>query len=434
LPEDSLVARFGTRGGQLSRLARGRQEAVMRPYDPPPALEEKSDLDWQIIELEPLAFLLSGLLERLCVKLQGHNLAAAEIRVALKLADGSRYERAVAMSHPLADPRTLLTLARIDLAAHPPGDAIEGVTVAAQPVPRRLTQFSLFDPALPSPEKLAVTLARLTQLVGPGRVGSPVLPDAHRPGAFAVETFRVATDPRAATDTRAVATGAPACPTPWNGDAAQPEGFANPGVQRLSHCLMARPTSTTRSIGKSTGISSDRVVVFPKLDQHPLQIESADKKVAPSDSAISETKVVVFASPFHGGQAGAPVATTGAARRSYPGIEGSEAACDGLMVSAASTCPQTNQTAADSRRGHAFRCFRPSAEAEVLLRDRLPVYVESFEVRGTVRTIAGPWQICGEWWAEGWQYEEWDVEVNGRLYRICCEAPSRKWYVTGTYD
>jgi hypothetical protein len=83
---------------------------------------------------------------------------------------------------------------------------------------------------------------------------------------------------------------------------------------------------------------------------------------------------------------------------------------------------------------HAFRCFRPSAEAEVLLRGRLPVYIDSIEVRGPVRTRAGPWQVCGEWWAEGWHYEEWDVEVNGRLYRICCEMPARRWYVTGAYD
>jgi hypothetical protein len=70
----------------------------------------------------------------------------------------------------------------------------------------------------------------------------------------------------------------------------------------------------------------------------------------------------------------------------------------------------------------------------VLLRGRLPIYVDSFEVRGPVRARAGPWQVCGEWWAEGWNYEEWDLEVNGRLYRVCCELPARRWYVTGAYD
>ena len=115
---------------------------MLDAYEPPPALEETTDLDWQVCELEPLAFLLSDLLNRLCFKLQGLNLAAAEIRVVLKLAEGSRFERAVSLSYPLADPRVLLTLVRLDLAAHQPGDAIEGVSVSAKPVPRRMMQFA----------------------------------------------------------------------------------------------------------------------------------------------------------------------------------------------------------------------------------------------------------------------------------------------------
>ena len=456
LPEDSLVARFGTRGGQLSQLARGREEALMRPYEPPPALEEKSDLDWQIVELEPLSFLLSSLLERLCVKLQGHNLAAAEIRVALKLADGSRYERAVAMSYPLADPRTLLALLRIDLAAHPPGDAVEGVTVAAQPAPRRLTQFSLFDPPLPSPEKLAVTLARLTHLVGPGRVGAPVVPDTHRPGAFDVEVFKVQT-------------GAPACPSPWNGEAAlfpPPKNFelrlqvssGQKGKSFAQHALLTplspepaesclnqriptipAPVPQTSLPAREVKTTTSSVLVFPESEA--IQIKRQDQPQDPtqSDSAAGvlglagerstwqvkvPAKVVVFASPFHGeGQARAPVSTIGAAHRAPTEQPAPDPSTNG------STDQPINRST-----DHAFRCFRPSAEAEVLLRGNLPVYVDSIEVRGPVRARAGPWQVCGEWWAEGWHYEEWDVEVNGRLYRICCELPTRRWFVTGAYD
>ena len=94
------------------------------------------------------------------------------------------------------------------------------------------------------------------------------------------------------------------------------------------------------------------------------------------------------------------------------------------------------------RRLPAFRCFRPPPEAEVILNRLLPVYVtagpgygSAGEIHGPVGTRAGPWKVCGEWWTPGgWQYEEWDVEVKGRLYRICCELPSRNWYVTGIYD
>ncbi len=54
LPENSLVARFGERGGQLVKLARGQQESVLCPYEPPSALEEKMDFDWQVSELASL--------------------------------------------------------------------------------------------------------------------------------------------------------------------------------------------------------------------------------------------------------------------------------------------------------------------------------------------------------------------------------------------
>jgi nucleotidyltransferase/DNA polymerase involved in DNA repair len=481
LPEDSLVARFGTRGEQLSQLARGQQDAVMRPYEPPPALEETIDLDWQIGELEPLAFLLSGLLEKLCLKLQGHNLAAAEIRVSLKLADGSRYERAVAMSHPLADPRTLLTLVRIDLGAHPPGDAVEGITVAAQPSPRRLTQFSLFDPALPSPEKLAVTLARLTHLVGPGRVGAPAVPDTHRPGAFGVEVFQVAT-------------GARACPSPLSGEAALPFKSSGPrrkaanashGTRSEQQALLAPPSfeaaksyppqrpqsisdsvpqpsvsapdarSTTQTRSAVGGIPGS-VLVFPELETSrvkqrgqasqvltlPVSVEGT--KTPPDLSPVGLdgdrrgllAKVVVFHSPSHSdGQAGAPVPTKGAACRAISITKQAAGTSNGSTDQPINRSTAPNRSTINSRStAHAFRCFRPSAEAEVLLQGRLPVYVDSFEVRGPVCARTGPWKICGEWWAEGWHYEEWDVEVNGRLYRICCELPARKWYVTGAYD
>ena len=63
------------------------------------------------------------------------------------------------------------------------------------------------------------------------------------------------------------------------------------------------------------------------------------------------------------------------------------------------------------------------------------MYVTAAEIQGPVHTRAGPWRICGEWWTEnGWDYEEWDVEVRGRLYRICCERSTQNWYVTGMYD
>jgi protein ImuB len=50
-------------------------------------------------------------------------------------------------------------------------------------------QHGLFIPQAPAPEKLQLTLARLTALLGEGNVGSPELLDTHRPDAFVMRAF-----------------------------------------------------------------------------------------------------------------------------------------------------------------------------------------------------------------------------------------------------
>jgi protein ImuB len=47
----------------------------------------------------------------------------------------------------------------------------------------------LFMPASPEPEKLELTLARISGIVGKGRVGSPMLLDTHRREAFEMRHF-----------------------------------------------------------------------------------------------------------------------------------------------------------------------------------------------------------------------------------------------------
>ena len=59
----------------------------------------------------------------------------------------------------------------------------------AETTPARIVQFSLLDPAQPSPERLAETLARLQEWTAAGRAGAPALLDTHRPGAFVMGTF-----------------------------------------------------------------------------------------------------------------------------------------------------------------------------------------------------------------------------------------------------
>lgn len=90
---------------------------------------------------------------------------------------------------PVRDPQVILKQLQFDLEAHPPQAAILGVEIHLHPAEPRALQHGLFIPQAPAPEKLSLTLARLTALVGEGNAGSVELLDTHRPDAFRMRPF-----------------------------------------------------------------------------------------------------------------------------------------------------------------------------------------------------------------------------------------------------
>jgi protein ImuB len=189
LPAVGLAERFGPEGPRLLRLARGEDEGVFLPTLLPASFETTLELEWPVEGLEPLAFLLGRVLEPLLAALAARGRKAASVALALGLVDGSVHSRTLRPAAPSGEPRTWRTLLLLDLEAHPPRDAIVRITARAEPTPARHVQFSLLDPALPSPERLAETMARLNAWTEDGRSGAAQLLDTHRPGAFAVSTF-----------------------------------------------------------------------------------------------------------------------------------------------------------------------------------------------------------------------------------------------------
>lgn len=122
------------------------------------------------------------------------------------------------------------------------------------------------------------------------------------------------------------------------------------------------------------------------------------------------------------------------------------------------------QTAAPSRAGKpaaTFRIFRPPLPARVDLREGRPVRVFFRGMHGDVVTASGPWRSSGDWWREdGWQHDEWDLEIQLRsfssstpggsifnpgsqpeqkqqklaVYRFYYESLRQSWFVRGVYD
>jgi protein ImuB len=159
------------------------------PTPAPERFECTLDLDWPVDGLEPLSFLLSRVLESLGSSLEARGQKASALTLELGLVDGRRNARTLKTVSPTRDPKTWRAVLLLALESEPPADAIQTITVRAEAAEARSTQFSLLEPAQPSPERLAETLTRLHSWTSSGRAGSPALLDSHRPGAFVVGSF-----------------------------------------------------------------------------------------------------------------------------------------------------------------------------------------------------------------------------------------------------
>ncbi len=189
LPAAEVTTRLGAAGAALVRAARGEDEYPLAPAPPPADVEEAVTLEWPLDTIEPLLFVLRGLVERAVARLGLDGIGCTRLGLALGLDDRSHDARALDLVAPTRDQKTLLTCLRVALEARPPRAAVVAVAVIAVPERVRATQLGLFVPPGPAPERLATTLARLGALCGPGRVGAPVVVDSHRPGAVAVAAF-----------------------------------------------------------------------------------------------------------------------------------------------------------------------------------------------------------------------------------------------------
>jgi protein ImuB len=256
LPEVALSERLGQEGLRLQQLARGAASRTLVPVETPAVFEEAIELEFPIVLLEPLAFLLNRLLEQICARLASRALNTQELRLTLELQnltgadpqldifgipsesdEGQSRRSSLAVGHsqslpafgafandrrpttndasqhfvsgrqnkfcrtlrlplPMLDSKLFLKLLQLDLNAHPPGAPITKIHLAAEPARPRSAQGGLFLPPSPEPEKLELTLARIAALVGEARVGSLELLDTHRAEGFRMRQF-VAAAPEA---------------------------------------------------------------------------------------------------------------------------------------------------------------------------------------------------------------------------------------------
>ncbi len=175
---------WDARGVFWQRLARGEIRVRWCPGSRKIRSKAMLDLEWPIEGLEPLSFVLGRLFEPLAERLERADRGAAVLHTHLRLVSKEVHARTLQLPAPMRDPKTLRTLVLLDLETNPPSAAIDRVRVLIEPTPARVTQWTLFERAQPSPEQVSTLLARLTALMGESHVGSPRLVDSWKPGAF----------------------------------------------------------------------------------------------------------------------------------------------------------------------------------------------------------------------------------------------------------
>jgi protein ImuB len=188
LRPEEVAVRLGAAGARMVRLARAQDDEAFLPQAPADAVEEGSELDYALDSLEPLVFLLRGLIDRALARLACRGLACAGLTLRLMVEPRSFEIREVPLQSPTRESGILLQLVRLELSRRAPSAPVTGMTILVLPARVRATQLDMLRPNGPAPDRLAATLARLSALVGPEHVGTPRVADTWREEAVVIDS------------------------------------------------------------------------------------------------------------------------------------------------------------------------------------------------------------------------------------------------------
>ena len=111
--------RLGQDGIRWQRLARGEDTGPLVPAREEEPFEASLELEWPIADLEPLSFVLTRLLDPLCLRLEHRDRGAAVLHLRLRLVTRDLHLRSLQLPAPMRDPKVLRTLLLLDLESHP---------------------------------------------------------------------------------------------------------------------------------------------------------------------------------------------------------------------------------------------------------------------------------------------------------------------------
>jgi protein ImuB len=189
LDKEQLGARLGPEAIRMWERANGRSNRLLKLIRPPESFQESFEFEREIETAEPVLFMLRRFLEQLAVRLTAIYLVSKELTLRITFANKQSYERVFKIPQPTNDVDLLFRMLQTHLENFRSEHPIVAVMLSAEPIKPAGEQFGFFETTLRNPHQLSETLARLTALLGADRIGTPVLEETHRPGAFRMQPF-----------------------------------------------------------------------------------------------------------------------------------------------------------------------------------------------------------------------------------------------------
>ena len=189
LEKEAVGARLGAIGLELWDRASGKTTRLLKLVSMPEPLEEAFEFENEIETVEPLLFILRRFLQQLSLRLEALYFVASELELEITFSDKNSYRHHFKIPEPSNNVEVLFRMLHTHLENFTSASPIIAVALKAEAIKPASQQFNLFETALRDPARLSETLARLIGLLGPDRVGTPVLEETYRPDAFRMKPF-----------------------------------------------------------------------------------------------------------------------------------------------------------------------------------------------------------------------------------------------------
>ena len=148
LPRQDIATRLGSEGLLLWDLAAGNRERLLRLIRPTIGYREEHDLEHPVECLEPLLFLLRGMLDRLCIRLSEAWLVAAALLLTLRFTDDQSHHRELRIAEPTRDDEVLFRVLHSHLDGLTASAPITHIILEIRPIRAASSQTLLIIPCL----------------------------------------------------------------------------------------------------------------------------------------------------------------------------------------------------------------------------------------------------------------------------------------------